>query len=199
MGWLEHSCLPSSSNRPFIPHNNSSKFLLFSLLSVNLVKGTGADIVDPPRLRPHLPRVQLVQDRGSVGGGGRILPRERRVPVHTPRREDDALARTAPRGIVLGIIVPQGGLARGLPREGPPFQDKVSLSFLFPLPPVNSDRIRRQRHPHQRRRHIHMSSGSLSRLHRLPVSPVLSNLGSFNLGYFNLGCFNPVSSNLEMS
>ena len=96
VGWLEHSCLPSSSNHLFIPHNNSSKFLLFSLLSVNLTKGTGADIVDPPRLRPHLPWVQLVQDRGSIGGGGRILPQECRVPVHTPRQEDDALARTAP-------------------------------------------------------------------------------------------------------
>jgi hypothetical protein len=93
---LAQAQLPRSpSSRPTIPRR------------VNLAKNIEAGVADTPHLRPrclrHLPHAQLAQDRdpGGIGGGGCILPQERRVPVHLLPQDDDVLARTR--------TVPQGG------------------------------------------------------------------------------------------
>lgn len=182
--WLRHNCLPLSSNRLFILHNSSfSKFLSSPFASP--VRDAGAGVVDTPHHHPlHLPQAQLVQGRdlGSVGGEGRILPRER------PQGDDVlALVRAAlQRGIVLAITVPHGALARQLQRDGPPFQGKVSPSFLFPLSLVITDRPPPQQPLHPSHRHL---GRSLSNLRHLPVW-FTSNLGfNVEVSWSRLACY----------
>ena len=202
MRWPRHSCPRSSSSRPIISrHSSFSKFLPSSLPSVNLAKDIEAGVADTPHLRPrrlrHLPHAQLAQDRdpGGIGGGGPILPRERRVPVHLLPQDDDVLtlARTVPRGGMVPVtIVPQGAPARGLLRGDPPFQGKASPSFRFVVTTRLRQRLLRRRCSHTR---LDRFSFSLRR----PVFLVWFNLDSANLDSANLDSFNPGSSSREMS